>query len=196
MIYKLTNVSLEKVPAGKQNEGQVYVRAEVINPKNLFDEPSTQAFFSPALVREFQKYFAVANNGTAAANAPIPDDLLTFTGGQYEQFAFPEMMVQIDTDGTPRRNPKNGNMYMRDKITVLCMYIIDDETGERHYAKGWDPVSRGTSIMNSMYAPLSRFNAAPTVAPPQLINGQTAPVAPNVAPPATATPGAVPPPAV
>lgn len=190
MIYKLTNVSLEVVPQGKQNAGQVYVRAEVINPKNLFDEPSTQAFFSPALVREFQKYFAVAKHGTGTVDTPIPDELLTFTGGQYEQFAFPEMMVQIEADGTPRRNPKNGNMYMRDKITVLCMYIIDDETGERHYAKGWDPVSRGTTIMNSMYAPLSRFNAAPTVVPPQLINGQTAPVAPN-----GATPGAVPPPA-
>lgn len=192
MIYKLTNVSLEKVPAGKQNEGKVYVRAEVINPKNRFAESTTQAFFSPAFVKEVQKYFAVANNGTGTANTPLPDDVLTFTGGRYEEFAFPEMMVQIDTDGTPRRNPKNGNMYMRDRITVLCQYEIDDETGERGYAKGWDPVSRGTSIMSNLYAPLSRFNAVQTVAPPQLINGQTAP---NVAPPTTETPGAVPPPA-
>jgi len=195
MIYKLRDVCLKVVPQGKQNAGQVYVSAEVFNPNNLHAGTSTQAFFTKPFVEEIQKYFAVAHHGTGTVDTPLPDELLAFPGGRYEPFAFPETMVQINEDGTPRRNPKNGNMYMRDGITVLCQYEIDDETGERSYAKDWDPVSRGTSIMNSMYAPLSRFNAAPTVAPPQLINGQTAQVAPNVAPPANAAPGAVPPPA-
>ena len=169
MIYKLTNVTLDRVPKGKENEGQVYVHADVVNPNDLFDGPSRQAIFTKAIVQEFQKYFAIAENGTAFCNTIIPEELRVFKGGQYEQYVFPETMVMLNEDGTPRRNPRNGNLYRRDRITVLCKYTVDNETGERRYAHGWDPISRGTRIMNSMFAPLSKFNM-PTVAPPQLIN--------------------------
>ena len=169
MIYKLTNVTLDRVPKGKENEGQVYVHADFVNPNDLFDGPSRQAIFDEALIRKFQEFFSVTENGTSPTNMPIPEELLVFKGGRYEQFVFPETMVMLNEDGTPRRNPRNGNLYRRDGITVLCKFTVDNETGERRYAHGWDPISRGTRIMNSMFAPLSKFKM-PTVAPPQLIN--------------------------
>lgn len=195
MKYNLTNIALRKVAEGRKNAGTPFIQATVVNPDDLWDEDGRLTTFNARLVTEFSKYLAPAQPGPKdqfgrdtwlpsqllnQAN-PLPEALTMLTHAQFEEFVFPGgERVQLDDDGKPRRNDA-GQLLTRTSIIVLTKKSVDNETGVERYAKGWDPVSLGTSIMNNLYAPLSQFtdNVPAGITLPQdaatpLINGQTA----------------------
>lgn len=215
MNYKLVDIKLRQVAAdARHNAGSFFVQATLVNPDDDWDDDATLTTFNERLVAKFKQYIGVSQPGPVdqfgrqtwlpsqllnAAN-PIPESLLTFTHGAIEQFVFPGgEMVAINDDGTPRRN-ENNKLIMRSSIYVVTKKTVDNETGEQRYAKGWDPVSQGTSIMNAFYAPKDQFatNQPMGVVLPQsaatpLINGGTAPTgapAPTAQPAPAATPAA------
>lgn len=188
MKYMLTNVRIEKVAAGKTNANSLFIRADIYNPADLYDEGKNNVpIFQERLVNDFRQYFSIANNGTAQADSDIPTEKLVFDNGRLEEFVFPEEMVQVynqDTDvngvihkaGTPVLN-KFGDLRRYTGIIVLTKLTVDTNTGEMSYAHGWDKDSRGLRAMNAFYRPLSQFAdfKAEGISPAQLINSASEP---------------------
>jgi hypothetical protein len=92
-------------------------------------------------------------------------------------------MVRLnDTGDGPALNPKNGQFYRRTSILVLTKKVVDNETGESRYARGWSPQEQASGIWNNLYAPASQFDttaqagvALPIGAEAPLINSASAP---------------------
>lgn len=197
MNYNLENIRLRKVAENKQNAGSLFIQATCVNPDDEWDEPVEMTTFNERMVKIFAQYLAVAQpDGTDQfgrdkfkasalldATKPLPDKYLRFTGAKLEQYVFPGGVeyIQIGQDGKPVKNPKTGQYYRRRSVLVLTKTTVDNETGERGYAKGWDLESQGSSIMNTFYAPAAQFDGPsnggiplPQGADAPLINGESA----------------------
>lgn len=217
MKYNLENIKLRKVAEGKQNAGSLFIQASVVNPDDEWDEPGTLTTFNERLVAKFAQYLLPSQPGAVDqfgrqtwqpsqlkdATNPIPAEMLVMTHAQFEEYPFPggvEYVALNDGSNTPRVNPKNGQFYRRKSITVLTKKVVDNETGEVRYAKGWTPAEQASGIINNMYAPASQFEGSATMgiqlpisAETPLINSASAPQQPQQvvqqpAPQATAQP--------
>lgn len=84
-----------------------------------------------------------------------------------EEFVFPgnKPMVRVNDAGQPQLN-KFGQMYQRTTVNVMIRCHRDDDYALLHPGagplrpdKGWDLMSRGTSVMNAFYVPLESIVA-------------------------------------
>lgn len=179
MKYNLEDIKLRKVADGKQNAGTLFLQATVVNPEDEWDEPGLLTTFNERLVKKFAEYIVPALPGPIDqfgrqtwqvsqlkdATKPIPAELLVMTHAQFEQAPSPggvEMVRLKDGGEEPMTNPKNGQYYRRTSIFVLTKKVVDNETGETRYAKGWSPEDQAAGIWNNMYAPASKFDNGPT----------------------------------
>jgi hypothetical protein len=111
--------------------------------------------------------------------------MLVMTHAQFEEVPSPggvEMVRLNDSGDGPATNPKNGQFYRRTSILVLTKKVVDNETGEARYARGWSPAEQASGIWNNLYAPASQFDsgaqtgvALPIGAEAPLINSASAP---------------------
>lgn len=176
MKYNLEEIKLRKVAEGKQNAGTLFLQATVVNPDDEWDEPGTLTTFNERLVKKFEQYLVPAQPGPVDqfgrqtylpsqlknASNPIPAEMLVMTHAQFEETPSPggvEMVRLKDGSNEPMLNPKNGQFYRRKSIVVLTKKIVDNETGEVRYAKGWTPQEQASGIWNNLYAPASQFDA-------------------------------------
>ena len=179
MKYNLEDIKLRKVAEGKQNAGTLFLQATVVNPDDEWDEPGALTTFNERLVKKFAEYVVPAQPGPVDqfgrqtwftsqlkdATKPIPAELLVMTHAQFEEAPSPggvEMVRLKDGTNEPMTNPKNGQFYRRSTIMVLTKKVVDNETGEVRYAKGWTPQEQASGIWNNLYAPASLFDNAPT----------------------------------
>lgn len=175
MKYNLEDIKLRKVADGKPNAGSLFIQATVVNPDDEYEEPGTMTTFNERLVKKFSELLVPSVAGGTDqfgrqiwnpsqlkdANKPIPENLLVFTGGQFEQVPTPGGVPYVrlkDGSDEPATNPKNGQYYIVNSIMVLTKKTVDNETGERRYAKGWSPQEQASGIWNNLYAPLSKFD--------------------------------------
>ena len=176
MKYNLEDIKLRKVAEGKPNAGSLFLQATVVNPDDEWDEPGTLTTFNERLVKKFEQYLVPALPGPMDqfgrqtwnpsqlkdATKPIPAEMLVMTHAQFEEVPSPggvEYVRLKDNSDEPMVNPKNNQFYYRKSIIVLTKKIVDNETGEVRYAKGWSPQEQASSIWNNLYAPASKFNA-------------------------------------
>lgn len=176
MKYNLEDIKLRKVAEGKPNAGSLFIQATVVNPDDEYEEPGTMTTFNERLVKKFSELLVPSVAGGTDqfgrqiwnpsqlkdASKPIPENLLVFTGGQFEQVPSPGGVPYVrlkDGSDEPATNPKNGQYYIVNSIMVLTKKTTDNETGERRYAKGWSPQEQASGIWNNLYAPLSKFDS-------------------------------------
>ena len=179
MKYNLEDIKLRKVAEGKQNAGTLFLQATVVNPDDEWDEPGTLTTFNERLVAKFAEYLVPSLPGNQDqfgrqtwqpsqlkdANKPIPENLLVMTHAQFEEVQSPggiDMVRLKDGSNEPMVNPKNGQYYRRNSILVLTKKVVDNETGEVRYAKGWSPAEQASGIWNNLYAPAAQFDSAAT----------------------------------
>lgn len=175
MKYNLEDIKLRKVAEGKQNAGTLFIQATVVNPDDEWDEPGTLTTFNERLVKKFAEFLVPAQPGPVDqfgrqtylpsqlkdATKPIPAEMLVMTHAQFEETPAPggvEMVRLKDGSNEPMVNPKNGQFYRRKSIIVLTKKVVDNETGEVRYAKGWTPQEQASGIWNNLYAPASQFD--------------------------------------
>ena len=203
MKYNLEDIKLRKVAEGKQNAGSLFIQATVVNPDDEWDEPGTLTTFNERLVKKFAEYLVPSVPGPndqfgrqtwlpsqlKDATKPIPAEMLVMTHAQFEEVPAPggvEMVRLQDGSNEPMVNPKNKQYYRRKSIIVLTKKVVDNETGEVRYAKGWTPQEQASGIWNNLYAPASQFDAGPAgvilpgAAETPLINSASTPEAPAV----------------
>lgn len=176
MKYNLEDIKLRKVAEGKQNAGTLFLQATVVNPDDEWDEPGSLTTFNERLVAKFAEYLVPALPGNTDqfgrqtwqksqlkdANKPIPENLLVMTHAQFEEVQSPggiDMVRLKDGSNDPMVNPKNGQFYRRNSILVLTKKVVDNETGEVRYAKGWSPAEQASGIWNNLYAPAAQFDS-------------------------------------
>lgn len=179
MKYNLEDIKLRKVAEGKQNAGTLFLQATVVNPDDEWDEPGSLTTFNERLVAKFSEYLVPALPGQTDqfgrqtwqpsqlkdATKPIPENLLVMTHAQFEEVQSPggiDMVRLKDGSNEPMVNPKNGQFYRRNSILVLTKKVVDNETGEVRYAKGWSPAEQASGIWNNLYAPAAQFDSATT----------------------------------
>ena len=195
MKYLLTNLQIMQT---NSTNPQRYVRAELLNEDDIFDNPSslpTTCLFGETIVKVYETALQAAGGD---ANK-LPDNMKYFKGAEYVDVPLPTPMYRIygsdfvDAKGIMHKagdyiTDKNGAPRLYTKVRVLCKKSVDNETGELRYARNWDPEKRandyiaaffvtppvgGTSVEETQQATVEVQQAA--VAQPTVV-GQQAPV--------------------
>lgn len=153
---------------GSSNNGQVYANLTLLCPT------SGESRIVPVFDLESKQYLPfVGKEDTLPENLKSGKWAYCFD----EQYVFPgnQPMVRVNASGQPEVN-KFGIMYQRTEVTVMIRCHRDDDYAMLHPDKypsgicivpdkGWDAVSRGTSVMNAFYVPLSSVVPAGGPAP-------------------------------
>lgn len=170
MDYKVTKVEARTVNKQGQNLGKKYAVCTVqpIMKDDQGNELLGQAREVPVFDAEAAPYLAciaIAKGGTAQQDTPIPENMCTWRYCFDEDFAFPELMVRVNDQGQPETN-KFGQNRTRSVVKVFTRYMLDEQLlmlnpngSALTPLRGWDKVTRGTSVMNSFYMPARLFNA-------------------------------------
>lgn len=201
MKYLLTNLQIMQT---NSTNPQRYVRAELLNEDDIFDNPSslpTTCLFGETIVKVYQTALQAAGGDASK----LPDNMKYFKGAEYVDVPLPTPMYRIygsdfvDAKGIMHKagdyiTDKNGAPRLYTKVRVLCKKSVDNETGELRYARNWDPEKRandyiaaffvtppvgGTSVEEAQQTPVEVQQAA--VAQPTVV-GQQAPVTAQQAP--------------
>lgn len=185
MKYLMT--SLQIVMTNSANP-QKYVKASLFNEDDPFDNPSnlpTTCLFGEGIVRIYEQAIANAQGDVTK----IPDNLKYFCNAKFVDVPLPAPMHRIygsdfkDSKGVLHKGgdcicDKNGTPMLYNTVRVLCKETIDNETGERRWANGWDPVSRGNNYISAFFIAQSTPSTSTETAPP----AQQAPVIPPAQP--------------
>ena len=169
MDYNVVKVAAATVnKPGSANNGTKYVICTIEDPDG--DRQEVPVFNNEA--EQYLECIGVANGGKCATgDQPIPEKKSMWHFAYFEEFVFPEPMVQVDaTTGQPTTN-KFGQMYTRSSVMVLTRYKYDESRALLKDAngnplsplqpmKGWDKQSRGSSVMNAFYKPARLYQNA------------------------------------
>ena len=152
MDFKVIKIEQKVVTKPGRNQNSVYAQL------TLEDSEDGELRSVPVFDAEAKKYLSYIGK-----EAELPDKDKVWQYCFDMPFTFPggKEMVRVNDNGQPELN-KFGQMYTRCEVTVLCRYkydeqrrLLDPNASPLAPRKGWDPVSRGTSVMNAFYVPLA-----------------------------------------
>lgn len=154
MLYNVISFTKQVVPQGKQNAGTQYAIVTIEDPE---DGERREV---PVFDAEAKRYLDLVPNAAVGTSNPLPEaapeNLKVWKNCFDKEFTFPETMVRVNAQGQPELN-KFQQMRVRKSVLVMTRYKRDNETGELAIRRGWDLTTRGTSVMNAFYMPLSAF---------------------------------------
>lgn len=170
MNYNVIKVEAKTVQKQGRNFGKKYVECTIVaiqkdeQGNEVAGEQRTVPLFD-ADAEAYLNCIASAKGGNAAQDSPIPARLAKWTYCFDQDYVFPEPRVRVNEQGQPELN-KFNQMYVRKSVKVLTRYQMDEQiqllnpsSSPLYPMRGWDIESRGLSVMNSFYIPLSAFNA-------------------------------------
>lgn len=197
MKYLLTNLQIMQT---NSTNPQRYVRAELLNEDDIFDNPSslpTTCLFGETIVKVYETALQAAGGDASK----LPDNMKYFKGAEYVDVPLPTPMYRIygsdfvDAKGIMHKageyiKDKNGAPRLYTKVRVLCKKSVDNETGELRYARNWDPEKRANDYIAAFFVTptvggTSVEEAQQTVVAQPAVVGQQTPV---TAQPAQANP--------
>ena len=73
--FKLENIQIKTVEAGKQNAGNQYIVADATNVNCYWEQSQRFTSFLPNIVNILKPLLPIASGGTAAEAKPIPESL-------------------------------------------------------------------------------------------------------------------------
>lgn len=168
--FKLMNLELKTVPAGKQNAGKKYLVANAVNAMCIFEDAQQYVSFNPAVVKMLEPLLPVAQGGTAATLQPIPIEI-TDIYGAFEEFVPAQDFYKRHLKDDEKGRYKAGDIVVRNGIPVIyksmmvfCQYYTD-ELGKKQYMKGASLVEAGQRAFAAYCEPVQKevASAAPIV---------------------------------
>ena len=200
--FKLENVQIKTVEAGKQNAGNQYIVADAINVNCYWEQPQRFTSFLAPIVNMLKPLLPIANGGTAAEAKPIPE-ALEFIFGRFETYFpatdFYKRHLTDDPSGKWKAGDyvkaSNGTPLVYPKETGIVVFVqyYMDEQGKEQMVRGMSLAEQGMRAFQAYCEPVSIAPAA-TTAPMQTDTiapqAQQAPAA-GQAPAAPATAGTV-----
>ena len=199
--FKLENVQIKTVEAGKQNAGNQYIVADAINVNCYWEQPQRFTSFLAPIVNMLKPLLPIANGGTAAEAKPIPE-ALEFIFGRFETYFpatdFYKRHLTDDPSGKWKAGDyvkaSNGTPLVYPKETGIVVFVqyYMDEQGKEQMVRGMSLAEQGMRAFQAYCEPVSIAQTA-TTAPMQTdtITPQAQPAAAGQAPAAPAAPGTI-----
>ena len=199
--FKLENLQIKTVEAGKQNAGNQYIIADAINVNCYWEQPQRFTSFLAPIVNMLKPLLPIANGGTAAEAKPIPESL-EFIFGRFETYFpatdFYKRHLTDDPSGKWKAGDyvkaSNGTPLVYPKETGIVVFVqyYMDEQGKEQMVRGMSLAEQGMRAFQAYCEPVSIAPAA-TTAPMQTdtITPQAQPAAAGQAPAAQAATGTI-----
>ena len=199
--FKLENVQIKTVEAGKQNAGNQYIVADAINVNCYWEQPQRFTSFLAPIVNMLKPLLPIANGGIAAEAKPIPE-ALEFIFGRFETYFpatdFYKRHLTDDPSGKWKAGDyvkaSNGTPLVYPKETGIVVFVqyYMDEQGKEQMVRGMSLAEQGMRAFQAYCEPVSIAQTA-TTAPMQTdtITPQAQPAAAGQAPAAQAATGTV-----
>ena len=195
--FKLENIQIKTVEAGKQNAGNQYIVADATNVNCYWEQSQRFTSFLPNIVNILKPLLPIASGGTAAEAKPIPE-ALEFIFGRFETYFpatdFYKRHLTDDPSGKWKAGDyvkaSNGTPLVYPKETGIVVFVqyYMDEQGKEQMVRGMSLAEQGMRAFQAYCEPVSIAPA--TTAPMQTDTiapqAQPAPAA-GQAPAATAT---------
>lgn len=196
--FKLENIQIKTVEAGKQNAGNQYIVADAINVNCYWEQPQRFTSFLAPIVNMLKPLLPIANGGIAAEAKPIPE-ALEFIFGRFETYFpatdFYKRHLTDDPNGKWKAGDyvkaANGTPLVYPKETGIVVFVqyYMDEQGKEQMVRGMSLAEQGmrafqaycepVAVASAATAPLQTTDATPQApqAQPAAATGQ-APAAP------------------
>ena len=186
--FKLENIQIKTVEAGKQNAGNQYIVADATNVNCYWEQSQRFTSFLPNIVNILKPLLPIASGGTAAEAKPIPESL-EFIFGRFETYYpatdFYKRHLTDDTNGRWKAGDyvksSNGTPLVYPKETGIVVFVqyYTDEQGKEQMVRGMTLAEQGMRAFQAYCEPVS-------VAPATTAPLQTPAITPQ-AQPAAAT---------
>ena len=173
--FKLENIQIKTVEAGKQNAGNQYIVADAINVNCYWEQPQRFTSFLAPIVNMLKPLLPIANGGIAAEAKPIPE-ALEFIFGRFETYFpatdFYKRHLTDDPSGKWKAGDyvkaSNGTPLVYPKETGIVVFVqyYMDEQGKEQMVRGMSLAEQGMRAFQAYCEPVSIAQTA-TTAPMQ-----------------------------
>ena len=162
--FKLENIQIKTVEAGKQNAGNPYIVADATNVNCYWEQSQRFTSFLPNIVNILKPLLPIASGGTAAEAKPIPESL-EFIFGRFETY-FPatDFYKRHLTDDTSGRwkagdyvKSSNGTPLVYPKETGIIVFVqyYTDEQGKEQMVRGMSLAEQGMRAFQAYCEPVA-----------------------------------------
>ena len=173
--FKLENVQIKTVEAGKQNAGNQYIVADATNVNCYWEQSQRFTSFLPNIVNILKPLLPIASGGTAAEVKPIPESL-EFIFGRFETYYPATDFYKRHLSDDPNGRWKSGDyvkssngtplVYPKETGIVVFVQYYTDEQGKEQMVRGMTLAEQGMRAFQAYCEPVSIAPAA-TTAPMQ-----------------------------
>ena len=194
--FKLENIQIKTVEAGKQNAGNPYIVADATNVNCYWEQSQRFTSFLPNIVNILKPLLPIASGGTAAEAKPIPESL-EFIFGRFETYYpatdFYKRHLTDDTNGRWKAGDyvksSNGTPLVYPKETGIVVFVqyYTDEQGKEQMVRGMSLAEQGMRAFQAYCEPVAIAPAATAPLQTPAITPQAQPAAAGQAPAAPAT---------
>ena len=196
--FKLENIQIKTVEAGKQNAGNQYIVADATNVNCYWEQSQRFTSFLPNIVNMLKPLLPIDRGGTAAAAEPIPESL-EYIFGRFETYYPATDFYKRHLSDDPNGRWKSGDyvkssngtplVYPKETGIVVFVQYYTDEKGKEQMVRGMTLAEQGMRAFQAYCEPIS---IAPATAPLQTTDAtpqapQAQPAAAGQAPAAPAT---------
>ena len=196
--FKLENVQIKTVEAGKQNAGNQYIVADATNVNCYWEQSQRFTSFLPNIVNILKPLLPIASGGTAAEAKPIPESL-EFIFGRFETYYPATDFYKRHLSDDPNGRWKSGDyvkssngtplVYPKETGIVVFVQYYTDEQGKEQMVRGMTLAEQGMRAFQAYCEPVSVAPAATAPMQTGTITPQTQPAA--AAGQAPAAPGTI-----
>ena len=186
--FKLENIQIKTVEAGKQNAGNQYIVADATNVNCYWEQSQRFTSFLPNIVNMLKPLLPIDRGGTAAAAEPIPESL-EYIFGRFETYYPATDFYKRHLSDDPNGRWKSGDyvksangtplVYPKETGIVVFVQYYTDEKGKEQMVRGMTLAEQGMRAFQAYCEPVS-------IAPATTAPMQTDTIAPQ-AQPAAAT---------
>ena len=196
--FKLENIQIKTVEAGKQNAGNQYIVADATNVNCYWEQSQRFTSFLPNIVNILKPLLPIASGGTAAEAKPIPESL-EFIFGRFETYYPATDFYKRHLSDDPNGRWKSGDyvkssngtplVYPKETGIVVFVQYYTDEQGKEQMVRGMSLAEQGMRAFQAYCEPVAIAPATtaplqtPAITPqaqPAAATGQ-APAAPAAA---------------
>ena len=172
--FKLENIQIKTVEAGKQNAGNQYIVADATNVNCYWEQSQRFTSFLPNIVNILKPLLPIASGGTAAEAKPIPESL-EFIFGRFETYYPATDFYKRHLTDDPQGRWKSGDyvkssngtplVYPKETGIVVFVQYYTDEQGKEQMVRGMSLAEQGMRAFQAYCEPVSIAPA--TTAPMQ-----------------------------
>ena len=162
--FKLENIQIKTVEAGKQNAGNQYIIADATNVNCYWEQSQRFTSFLPNIVNILKPLLPIASGGTAAEAKPIPESL-EFIFGRFETYYpatdFYKRHLTDDSTGRWKAGDyvksSNGTPLVYPKETGIVVFVqyYTDEQGKEQMVRGMSLAEQGMRAFQAYCEPVT-----------------------------------------